>query len=436
MSRCSLLFMASLVPLLLVLLPVEFFILPSMRLSPADYPCISTPNSTVHANMKKINNFDVSNDFEGPYPSPLLRGNETVAISYSVGPLGYHVMISADYDKANIAKDIVISPVELLSKWYLDNEDVFQEILNRYGGVVFRNFGLNDVQEFDQVMSKFHPDLSSSVYVGTAPRKKILGTEHVSSASEVRRFATIPTHLELPYTPSPPRRIYFFAEKPNDPPGGQTVLTDFREVWRKLPAELKDKIARKGMSYERWYFNKDKGRCFDPLKTKSWQDMFASDDREVARALAAKENFTASWNEAGDICLTHGAVTVRRHQHTNEEYWSTHFNVLHGATFAVPFAWSAQIFRSKESALLALAMHAIVTLRNALGYGFGHDMVFGDGTAVSWEEAMQIRRAISRESLIYDHQVGDLVMLDNHRIAHGRSPWFKGDRKVYVALYH
>ena len=25
------------------------------------------------------------------------------------------------------------------------------------------------------------------------------------------------------------------------------------------------------------------------------------------------------------------------------QYWSTHFNVLHGATFAVPPAWSAQV---------------------------------------------------------------------------------------------
>jgi hypothetical protein len=68
------------------------------------------------------------------------------------------------------------------------------------------------------------------VYVGTAPRKRVSQTRFVSSASEIKRFATIPTHLELPYTPNPPRRIYFFAQQPNVPMGGQTVLTDFREV--------------------------------------------------------------------------------------------------------------------------------------------------------------------------------------------------------------
>ena len=33
------------------------------------------------------------------------------------------------------------------------------------------------------------------------------------------------------------------------------------------------------MSYERWYFNRDKGRLMDVLKTKSWQDMFDTTEK-------------------------------------------------------------------------------------------------------------------------------------------------------------
>lgn len=72
--------------------------------------------------------------------------------------------------------------------------------------------------------------------MGTAPRKRISETRFVSSASEIKKIATIPTHLELPYTPEPPRRIYFFAQQPNPGQGGQTVLTDFREV---IPLSIK-----------------------------------------------------------------------------------------------------------------------------------------------------------------------------------------------------
>ena len=101
------------------------------------------------------------------------------------------------------------------------------------------------------------------------------------------------------------------------------------------------------MSYEGWYFDEEKGRLMDPLKTKSWQAMFNTTDRGiksnyshfcifvllshvntqgVAEALAAKENFTVSWNSKNEIQLTHDAVCIREHQHTQEEVnaYTTH----------------------------------------------------------------------------------------------------------------
>lgn len=68
------------------------------------------------------------------------------------------------------------------------------------------------------------------VYLGTTPRNRVSGTRFVSTSTEVSMLATIPTHLELPYTLQPPRRIYFFCQTPNPPPGGQTTLSDFRQV--------------------------------------------------------------------------------------------------------------------------------------------------------------------------------------------------------------
>mmetsp|Transcript_3279 Transcript_3279/g.5962 ORF Transcript_3279/g.5962 Transcript_3279/m.5962 type:complete len:432 (-) Transcript_3279:151-1446(-) len=417
---------------LLMWLPVDFFILPSMRLEQSDQPVMFMPPESMR-------------QYSGRHPTPYVVNEVTVPLTFTVGPLGYMLIIEAN--NHTVSEDVTPQAagqefdnkkaVQALSEWYSNNEIFFQESLNEFGGVLFRNFNLRSAEDFDKVFGNFHSEIGDAqVYVGTAPRKRIENTRHVSSASEIKKFATIPTHLELPYTPVPPRRIYFFAQSPNTPPGGQTVLTDFREVWRQFPEKVKAKVESLGMSYERWYFNRDKGRKMDVLKTKSWQDMFDTTDKAVAESLAAKENFTVGWNENEEIRLTHDAVCVRNHQHTGDEYWSTHFNVLHGPTFAVPFAWSAQIFQSKQSAFMALIFHAIVMTRAWLGYGFGHNMLYGDGSEIAWDDAMEIRRTISRQSWIYDHQIGDLVMLDNHRLAHGRTPWFSGDRTVLVALYH
>ena len=35
--------------------------------------------------------------------------------------------------------------------------------------------------------------------------------------------------------------------------------------------------------------------------------------------MAAKENFTVTWNEKDEIKLTHDAVVIRRHQNTGDE---------------------------------------------------------------------------------------------------------------------
>ena len=153
--------------------------------------------------------------------------------------------------------------------------------------------------------------------------------------------------------------------------------------------------------------------------------------------MALEKGFNSTWSASGDLLLTHYAEIFRRHEATDEEYLNMHFNVLHGNSFAVPFFWSAQIFQSKISAILGYVMYAWVEARAVMGYGYGHDMVYAsDLSEVSFDEAMILRKAISRETWIYDHQKGDIVMLDNHRIAHGRSPYFSGNRRVLVALYH
>lgn len=149
------------------------------------------------------------------------------------------------------------------------------------------------------------------------------------------------------------------------------------------------------------------------------------------------KGFEVHWADNGDILLHHKAVISRNHEASGDEYLNLHFNVLHGNTFYVPFLWSAQVFHSKSSILLGYLMWAWVEARKLLGFEYGHDMVYSDDMSeVSWEDAMTLRRAISKQTWIYDHQAGDLVMLDNHRIAHGRSPYFSGPRKVLVGIYN
>jgi alpha-ketoglutarate-dependent taurine dioxygenase len=348
-----------------------------------------------------------------------------------IGPLGFPLIIrpsvSLDY-KYNAGLEIL--------DWHRRNEDWVTNVVQAYGGILFRGFPIYDIYEFDDIIAGLHSNSSGTgVYLGTAPRKKIAHTRFVSSASEIIGSATIPVHLELCYTPNPPAKLYFYVDQPNLPPGGQTPLADFRQVWRDLPSQLKDKLTTKGLLYRRRYFNEKLGAPLDPLQHKAWQAMFETSDKAKVDRMAAAEAFDTHWDSKDNLLLTHHAVINRTHAVTKEEYWSTHFNVLHAATATVPSAFSAQLLNDKRPLVPFFMLAALMYVRHTLlGFDYGSDMVFGDdASAIPWDDAMTIRRTISRNTWIFDWNRGDMLILDNHRIAHGRTPYYHGSRKVYVA---
>lgn len=146
----SVLFRVALVlPVLLYvsyLLPVDVFILPSMRLRESDQPHkFMSPGSML--------------PYTGPQPTPFIVRDISVPLNFQVGPLHYMLVISAE-SSVN-ATDNESDPVAVaaLSDWYSNNKEFFQESLNEYGGVLFRNFNLKSAQDFDCILGHFHPDM-------------------------------------------------------------------------------------------------------------------------------------------------------------------------------------------------------------------------------------------------------------------------------------
>ena len=58
---------------------------------------------------------------------------------------------------------------------------------------------------------------------------------------------------------------------------------------------------------------------------------------------------------------------------------------------------------------------------------------FGDGGAIADDDIAQIARALTESETVFAWQVGDVLLVDNQAIAHGRRP-FKGERQIMVAL--
>ena len=58
---------------------------------------------------------------------------------------------------------------------------------------------------------------------------------------------------------------------------------------------------------------------------------------------------------------------------------------------------------------------------------------FGDGTPISASDLDEVREAYRRAIVIFPWQEGDLLLVDNMKVAHGRKP-FSGPRRVVVAM--
>lgn len=58
---------------------------------------------------------------------------------------------------------------------------------------------------------------------------------------------------------------------------------------------------------------------------------------------------------------------------------------------------------------------------------------YGDGTPITIEELDAVRRAYHESEVVYPWQRGDLLVVDNVLVAHGRKP-FHGPRRVLAAM--
>lgn len=389
--------------------PVKYLLPPYMHLDEQDKPAMYMSNTEA---------------YHGIIPSAF---NGT-PVSIEIGPLGFIAIIKPS---EKIPSDV--DGTESMINWYLENIQWVNDMTHEYGGLLLRGFNMKTPQDFDHFIESVHPDIEASVYLGTTPRFRINGTKYIQSASEAPWIISIPTHIELSFTPNPPKRIYFYADQLNEAPGGHTPFTDFRAVWEQMDPDLKDKILKRGWLYERWYTNKG-DRNYDPLKSKPWQDMFLTDNKTIAFEMAAKQEFNASWDASNNVLLRHYAVITRNNEATGRDFWCTHFNVLHAPTFSIPYAWDAQLLNSKFSVLAAWLLEIWVQGRRLLGYRYGHNTYWADDESeIEWDDAMNVRKLISRNTWSFPYERGDLVVLDNHRTAHGRTPWYKGKRSVLVA---
>ncbi len=286
------------------------------------------------------------------------------------------------------------------NSWLSKNREWIESRLHEHGAILFRNFKLPEVGAFEDFVKTFGHELLSYSYQST-PRSKVSG--NIYTSTEYPAAQTVPLHNEMAYARSWPMKIFFYCVTPAGQ-GGETPIADSRRVFVRIDPRIRERFIRKQIMYVRNY---DEGLDLP------WTAVFQTTDRVQVEAYCHEAGIEFEWL---------GRNRLRTRQVCQAA-------VVHPITGA--WVWFNQAHLFHVSSLEPSVRAALSSTYEARDYP--RNAYYGDGSTIEDEALESVRDAYRQETTIFPWQAGDVLMLDNMLMAHGRQP-FMGQRKVVVAM--
>ena len=248
------------------------------------------------------------------------------------------------------------------------------------GAVLFRGFN-SSLEAFEKLTNKF---TSNYTVNGNLTRKPVSadGTTQTVNAGE----QLIPPHAEMAYTPFRPEILWFYCETPASR-GGETLVCDGLDVWSHLSQATKDLFLSRNVTYKKNFNN-------------------AQHDLDSMALLWFGQTIDVS--KIGDK-LANIPGTVFR---------------VEDDGFHLDYTVSA-VQKPKHHDELAFANSVIVEDRTCF---------FEEGEAISRDLRLELFYEATNCALLHKWQAGDVLMIDNSRMMHGRASFRDPGRNILVRM--
>jgi alpha-ketoglutarate-dependent taurine dioxygenase len=292
-----------------------------------------------------------------------------------------------------------VEEVDLVT-WAGFNKGLIEEQLLKHGAILFRNFGVTSVTRFEQFTKTISPELMQ-YGERSSPRHKVSGSIYTSTDHPADQ--PIVLHNEQSYTLSWMMKLWFFCLQPANT-GGGTPIADSRRIFRRLSPELVEKFEEKQVMYLRNY-----GAGLGL----SWQEVFQTSEKSEVEAYCRQVGIKYEWLDGERLRTRQIRPAIRRHPKTDEKVWFNHALFFH------------------VSSLEAATRDSLLSGLNEEDLPF--NTYYGDGSPFEAAALGEIREAYRRETVSFPWQAGDILMVDNMLVAHGREP-YTGHRQVVVAM--
>lgn len=293
----------------------------------------------------------------------------------------------------------IVEGINLLT-WAANNQALINRTLLQHGGILFRNFQIKEIAEFESFIQIVSGDLIE-YRDRSSPRSTVQGKIYTST--DYPADQSIFLHSENSYAASWPLKIFFYCVQAAQQ-GGETPIADTRKLLQKINPKIRDRFIEKGVMYVRNF-----GDGFGL----PWQTVFQTTNPAEVEQFCRSNNIEFEWKPGNRLRTRTRRQAVATHPKTGEAVWFNHAVFFHITTLDAKIC----------NALLAEFSEADLP----------HNTYYGDGSPIETEVLDAIRTVYQQETVIFPWQTGDILMLDNMLTAHGRQP-FIGTRKVVVGM--
>jgi hypothetical protein len=284
--------------------------------------------------------------------------------------------------------------------WAARHRDWILENLYETGAILFRGFNVASPAGFEKLVRAVTPELAE-YQERSSPRHLVEGSVYTSTEYPADQYIML--HNEVSYSHRWPLKLWFFCQQPAEK-GGATPLVDSRRVYQALDPAIRQEFAAKGVKYVRNY-----GNDLDL----PWPEVFQTTRREEVEAYCRETGIEFEWLPDNRLRTAQVRQGVAQHPVTGAPVWFNSAHMFHLAAHTPEVKHSLLKLFGPEN----LPRHAY----------------FGDGSPIEDGVIEHIRDTYRRLSVSYPWQTGDVALIDNMLVAHGREP-FTGPRRVLVAM--
>lgn len=313
-------------------------------------------------------------------------------------------------EKPDGAERLVDTVDELLGALRAE-QDAVQAALEQHGGVLLRGWPVNTPARFETLADCFLEEQAS--YIGGVSRRSRVHN-NVYNTTEAPSDVVIEQHLEATHTPRPPERILFNCQIAPES-NGETPLASFTELYDRLPASVTEQLLTEQVLYTRELIDRDSAlyRALPGSVTQSialsWQEVSGCDDFDEARRTLEAEGYDVTLRGRRRLRTRCAQPVIGEHPRTGRRGWYLSDQI----TRTLP--WYTRWPRR--------------ALRSVLGMEFS----LASGRALPRSVTELVHTTLQDVRFCFRWQPGDVLVLDNHQMSHGRNP-FTGERLILTAF--